>query len=218
MGLLDNIKGAVGAVSSMSKDELAKAAKQKAVEMNAERAEKALKRKEAVQKMRSDLSIAQEIETPVKIGRMRAGRVCLYQDDNGMIYFRDDPEKLYEVASFCWDGAAYSIETQSVTNGKEIGGSKRKGRVIGAVVGGAVAGPVGLAIGAGVGTGNKKEKKRTKSVTESTSTNVELDTVAELSLFDASENRLYCLRFKGKSSELSALDSFAKTAIMRSSL
>lgn len=105
----------------------------------------------------------------------------IWKQSDGLIYFNKNPDDLYRVIGFDWDGPTYQEVTQTTSTSKNK--TKRKGRVAGAVVGTAVLGPLGTAIGAGLGTGNKAGKGKTneRSVTAA----FEVDSCAMLHLQNA---------------------------------
>lgn len=79
-----------------------------------------------------------------------SGYVTLWVQDDGMIYFGDNHESLYEPLELVFHPSRFHEKRQAPTSEK----TKRTGRATGAAVGGLLFGPVGAAVGAAYGTGN----------------------------------------------------------------
>lgn len=190
MGLFDKIqKPSEGSML----DKVSTAIKDKATEVE-----------DLAEKQKSEVSTVQELA-----GKKLGAKAKLWKQEDGLIYFQSDPQTLYEVVGFEWDGARYNDVTTTV--GKESGKQKRKGRVIGATVGTLIAPGIGTAIGAAFGTGNKKTSGETTQTT--TTESVEAETVATLTLRNVESGEVSAFNFKGMSDKLQELQLFAQSAM-----
>ncbi len=227
MGIFDKINSAASKateLAGMSREELkaatidkmeemSEARKEKAQEKRAERQDRAQTRKNLLAKQRLETSTVQTLASKSDITNGVFGSVTIWQQQDGLVYFPDAPEQLYEVTGFSWSGPVFDQVTTSETTSKDGGKQKRTGRIIGAAVGTAVLPGVGTAIGAAYGTGNKKDKRAKKESRVTTAEAVEKETIASLSVRSVETNLIHVMQFKGKQKELSALQAFAEGAV-----
>ncbi|MBQ9041478.1 MAG: SHOCT domain-containing protein [Eggerthellaceae bacterium] len=173
--------------------------------------EKAEAKKALKEKQRNETSAIFKLASPSPATSGTFGVATIWKQQNGLVYFSDNVDTLYEVAGFEWDGPSYEavITTEAVT--EEQGKQKRTGRVTGAVVGTILAPGIGTAIGAAYGTGNKKLDKKGKTTTVQQTSQVENETIATLYLSDAYGNIVHVIA-KDKAERLSELAALARTA------